>query len=1671
MSMKPIRFAGCSSQLGTTHTQPILRRLKLGLAVISAALAVVSAQAQIQIAGSLYINVDATTAPVGTANGITNSGSLGGVFDNTNTVSLATVSNVNAIQFSGYFLWLTNRSAGALIQPAPGMVGNNPLGSIECWALSWQVPSDQSMISWGARNTAANIAFEYGSGGSGGMSHNGSGNDAGWDFYGGYPAPGLWHYLVYTSDGVRSYLYSDGILVNSYPPANTPNITNSISVLLGAQWNTNGTAVSTSPSWSTNLALARIRVHSGTLTLAQIQNNYNFEKASFPPPPVTTAYLTAGPTHRYSFNELATNDASGLTFHDSVGTADGTVLASTSFAPPTFTGRRLVLNGDISTTGPGYGNAYGALPAGLVSANSVNNGGSGALSLEFWYKNNDGVAWSWSRLFDAGSVGATTPFPASGQAITDPGDYTSGFGYLDSFFVTAQNGNNVGQRQIGWQNKDYLPGTDPTATNSAQANATFYAVGNYQVDRHVVVTWNESTRQINAYDNGYLAATCYATNAMSALNDVNVWLGRSMNNDNGFGGEYEEVRFYNYVLSPGQVLGDFQTGPNTINTGPKAASISTGPQSQTINQGWPVSFWIVASGSPGVTYQWNRNSTPIPGATTDTYSIQAVASTNNADAYSCTVSNNTGSPNVQTSSAATLTVVANVAPPPSLLHETRSANPYGSGNGVRDNYDGTVGTAFQVGPSGAIVTHLGFYDVYGDGLNKDHTVSLYQQVSPSSATLVASVDVPAGTDGYLTNFYRYTALSTPLFLTPNATYILQADVYSLDGDDWADLWQPGAWNPYFVGNYDRFTRTGRYGSHGGPDTAANGNNNTYGAPNLAALPMGSPIIAALESGVTQYVSLSATLSVVANGQAPMSCQWYKVGSPDAPVAGQTGLTLTFASVQGSDQGNYYAIVSNALSTAQSADIYLRVLSEAAVTISQQPTNVTVLQGYPASFYVGAGGTPPIGYQWSRNGVAISGATDSSYTLAAAGLANNADSYSCVVSNYANGAPHALASANAVLTVAPNQASVPEMLYMATVPGTRDNYGGMVGAIFEVGATPAKVTHLGFYLANASLNFSHHVDIFSGDGSTILAEVLVGGTGDTNFNNYAWVALTNPVTLAANTSYVLAAEVFANDGDPWPDVFTPSPWNSYYVGSNPSSTRQARYGGAYPAVPGGPSSTDGIYGAPNLAVLPVGSPVVTMDVTNQTQYATSNATFTAFVNGEPPLTVQWYKVGSPDTALPGQTSSTLLLSNLQLGDAGSYYVKATNPLGTTNGPVATLTVLPSSPPNITLQPQSQSVFLHQQATFTVGSSVPPQSYQWWFNGHAISGATSSAYTVVNADATKAGNYAAVLANGFGSSTSHVATLTFLTVPAGSYPDTVLNLSPLVYYRFSDLSNNLANGTSNVLNMGSLGAANNGLAQGNAASGPGPQPPAFMNFEPTNAALVLDGATVDVAIPALNINTNLGGPNMTMVAWVSTTVIQSSYAGVIFYRPIGFSEASGLNVTPDSITGENELVYHWDNLYYGFEGHLHVPNDGTWTFVALAIDPNAATFYLNSGTGMQTATNVAPHSPVQFFTTTYVGWDDNDVSSGITTSRRFAGSIDEPMIFDRTLSPAEINQLYNAALVTPVSLSIGLSGGNVILTWPSGTLQHAAQVTGQYNDMPGVSSPLTNPPTGYYRVRFR
>jgi hypothetical protein len=84
-----------------------------------------------------------------------------------------------------------------------------------------------------------------------------------------------------------------------------------------------------------------------------------------------------------------------------------------------------------------------------------------------------------------------------------------------------------------------------------------------------------------------------------------------------------------------------------------------------------------------------------------------------------------------------------------------------------------------------------------------------------------------------------------------------------------------------------------------------------------------------------------------------------------------------------------------------------------VSIVQTPANQTVTESQTATFSVGANGTPPFGYQWYSNNVAIAGATFASYTTPASTLAMNGTLYHVVVSG-GEGSP--VTSEDALLTV-------------------------------------------------------------------------------------------------------------------------------------------------------------------------------------------------------------------------------------------------------------------------------------------------------------------------------------------------------------------------------------------------------------------------------------------------------------------------------------------------------------------------------------------------------------------------------------------------------------------------------------------------------------------------------
>jgi hypothetical protein len=84
-----------------------------------------------------------------------------------------------------------------------------------------------------------------------------------------------------------------------------------------------------------------------------------------------------------------------------------------------------------------------------------------------------------------------------------------------------------------------------------------------------------------------------------------------------------------------------------------------------------------------------------------------------------------------------------------------------------------------------------------------------------------------------------------------------------------------------------------------------------------------------------------------------------------------------------------------------------------------------------------------------------------------------------------------------------------------------------------------------------------------------------------------------------------------------------------------------------------------------------APVITVQPTNQTVIVGGTAVFSVSATGTPPLTYQWILQG---TNLPGKTQSSLVLTNVQPADAGTYAVIVTSHGQSTTSSNAVLAVL-------------------------------------------------------------------------------------------------------------------------------------------------------------------------------------------------------------------------------------------------------------------------------------------------------------------------------------------------------------------------------------------------------------
>lgn len=475
---------------------------------------------EVQVAGGLLVDLAAQDFKLG-AEKWPQRGSTGipGDFVAKGSPKREMVAGADAVVFDGdgdYFIGPITTAA----LHAPGAKH-----SVEIWVYQGNVRAQESVVSWGKRwgPDGTFAGFRYGTDPDFGAIARWVTAESGFAVV---PVPGVWHLLSFTYDGKEQAVYVDGKLDNKRA-VGLLDAHDMLPIYLGGELRGDLQVEGTFIQYSG--ALAKVRIHSGALTAAEVKQNYEAERAEFPG--LVAKPLQQMPLHRFSFDLPAGPAPDGTTVADSIGGLTAVIRGDGA----QFTGSAVELPGGSSAT-----QAYIDLPNGLLSAREN-------VTIEFW-ETQLGTE-DWSRIL---SIGTNL-----GGEISGPGGDFSGSETLTLF-------GNVGAMQVNRFARSF--GDPPNG--GPDRNPADYPDTDFGVEFQQTITYDKRLEEWHWYRNGVLMEVIPDRLGSRTLPDVNVWLGRSeFSADKNFWGRFREVRVYNRALSDGEIYGNFLAGPGKLNGG------------------------------------------------------------------------------------------------------------------------------------------------------------------------------------------------------------------------------------------------------------------------------------------------------------------------------------------------------------------------------------------------------------------------------------------------------------------------------------------------------------------------------------------------------------------------------------------------------------------------------------------------------------------------------------------------------------------------------------------------------------------------------------------------------------------------------------------------------------------------------------------------------------------------------------------------------------------------------------------------------------------------------------------------------------------------------------------------------------------------------------------------
>jgi hypothetical protein len=152
-------------------------------------------------------------------------------------------------------------------------------------------------------------------------------------------------------------------------------------------------------------------------------------------------------------------------------------------------------------------------------------------------------------------------------------------------------------------------------------------------------------------------------------------------------------------------------------------------------------------------------------------------------------------------------------------------------------------------------------------------------------------------------------------------------------------------------------------------------------------------------------------------------------------------------------------------------------------------------------------------------------------------------------------------------------------------------------------------------------------------------------------------------------------------------------------------------------------------------------------------------FAVIAGGSKPLTYQWYKDG---VVIEGAIDASYVVGSATDEDEGSYSVLVANRGGNIESDAASLVVI--TPVSITQDLENVTVSEGGVATFSIETSgTSPISYQWFYGGSPIEGATESVYEIGLVNETHRGVYQVKISNEVGGASSIEAKLSVSVAP--------------------------------------------------------------------------------------------------------------------------------------------------------------------------------------------------------------------------------------------------------------------------------------------------------------------